>query len=178
MVKFTGLNELNNYLADASYIVGFLPTQADVAIFKAVGAAPEAATYPHAARWFSHIASFAAEEQAAFAAGSAEYVAAAPKAAAAEEEDDDLFGDDDEEAEKRAAELAAQRKAAVAAKPKPVAKSSILLDIKGWSDETDMKELEGLVRGLNIAGLTWGCLQAPPRRLRRQEAPDHGHRSR
>lgn len=36
-------------------------------------------------------------------------------------------------------------------------KSSILLDVKPWDDETDMKKLEEAVRSVQQEGLTWGA---------------------
>jgi len=51
-----GIAQLNGYLADKSYIEGFVASQADVAVFEAVKAV-DARKYPHAARWFSHIKS-------------------------------------------------------------------------------------------------------------------------
>merc|ERR1719259_1507498 len=72
--------------------------------------------------------------------------AAAPAAAA---EDVDLFASDDEvdeEAERIKAERVAAYEARKAAKEdkkgKVIAKSNIILDIKPWDDETDMKALE------------------------------------
>lgn len=44
-----------------------------------------------------------------------------------------------------------------AKKPGPIAKSSVILDIKPWDDETNMEEMEQLVRGLEIDGLLWGA---------------------
>ena len=41
-------------------------------------------------------------------------------------------------------------------KPALIAKSSILLDVKPWDDETDMKELERLTRTVVMDGLLWG----------------------
>jgi translation elongation factor EF-1beta len=32
-----------------------------------------------------------------------------------------------------------------------------LLDIKPWDDETDMKEMERLVRTIEMEGLVWGA---------------------
>ncbi|XP_051179366.1 elongation factor 1-beta [Lolium perenne] len=37
------------------------------------------------------------------------------------------------------------------------AKSSVLLDVKPWGDETDMAKLEEAVRGVAMEGLTWGA---------------------
>lgn len=36
-------------------------------------------------------------------------------------------------------------------------KSSVLMDIKPWDDETDMKKLEEAVRGVHMEGLLWGA---------------------
>ncbi|PNX79162.1 elongation factor 1-delta-like protein, partial [Trifolium pratense] len=77
-------------------------------------------------------------------------------APAAEEDDDDLdlFGDETEEDKKAAEEREASKKPA---KKKESGKSSILLDVKPWDDETDMKKLEEAVRSVEIEGLTWGA---------------------
>jgi len=37
-----------------------------------------------------------------------------------------------------------------------VAKSSIVLDVKPWDDETDMAEIERCVRSVETDGLLWG----------------------
>ena len=36
-------------------------------------------------------------------------------------------------------------------------KSSVLLDVKPWDDETDMKKLEECVRSIQMPGLLWGA---------------------
>ena len=38
-----------------------------------------------------------------------------------------------------------------------IAKSNIILDVKPWDDETDMKELERLTRTVETDGLLWGA---------------------
>ena len=40
--------------------------------------------------------------------------------------------------------------------PKPEAKSMVILDVKPWDDETDMKAMEESVRGIVMDGLVWG----------------------
>jgi len=96
----------------------------------------------------------------------------APAKPAAESEDEDeddddidLFGSDDEEDEE-AAKIREERLAAYAAKkskkPALIAKSSILLDIKPWDDETDMVEMERLVRTIVKDGLLWGASKLVP----------------
>lgn len=99
-----------------------------------------------------------------------------------EEEDDDdvdLFGDDDEDDEE-AERIKQERVAAYAARkeksklvlilwhfdvlhcclisePALIAKSNIILDVKPWDDETDMKEVEAQVRKIEADGLLWGA---------------------
>merc|ERR1712142_382880 len=41
-------------------------------------------------------------------------------------------------------------------KGKVIAKSNIIMDIKPWDDETDMKELEAAIRSITMDGLLWG----------------------
>ena len=41
--------------------------------------------------------------------------------------------------------------------PALIAKSNIILDVKPWDDETDMKEMEKLVRSIEADGLLWGA---------------------
>uniref|UniRef100_A0A914UMD2 Translation elongation factor EF1B beta/delta subunit guanine nucleotide exchange domain-containing protein n=1 Tax=Plectus sambesii TaxID=2011161 RepID=A0A914UMD2_9BILA len=41
-------------------------------------------------------------------------------------------------------------------KPGPIAKSSVILDVKPWDDETDLGEMEKLVRSIEKDGLVWG----------------------
>ncbi|CAL1300499.1 unnamed protein product [Larinioides sclopetarius] len=83
----------------------------------------------------------------------------------AEEDDDiDLFGSEEEtEEELRVKEervKAYENKKSK--KPALVAKSSVVLDVKPWSDETDMKELEVAVRKIQMDGLTWGASKLVP----------------
>lgn len=42
------------------------------------------------------------------------------------------------------------------AEPALIAKSSLLLDVKPWDDETDMKKMEEEVRKITADGLLWG----------------------
>ncbi|XP_050424433.1 probable elongation factor 1-delta isoform X2 [Adelges cooleyi] len=83
-----------------------------------------------------------------------------------DDDDVDLFGSDSEEESEEAAKLKAQRVAEYAArkskKPTLVAKSNIILDVKPWDDETDMKELEKEVRKVATDGLLWGASKLVP----------------
>lgn len=110
----------------------YTPSQADVAVFKAISSAPESSANPHVARWYTHIKSYAAEHESlpgsstageAFIGSSA--AAPAAEAAEGEEEDIDLFGSDEEEdaeAERIKAQRVEEYNKKKAAKPKPVAK--------------------------------------------------------
>jgi elongation factor 1-beta len=42
-------------------LLSYTPSQADVGVYKAVGSAPDKATYPYAARWYAHIATYEPE---------------------------------------------------------------------------------------------------------------------
>ncbi|XP_048489394.1 elongation factor 1-delta isoform X2 [Plutella xylostella] len=96
-------------------------------------------------------------------------VAAKPTPAPAADDDDDgvdLFGSDDEEESAEAARIREERLAAYNAKkskkPVLIAKSNIILDVKPWDDETDMKALEEAVRAISTDGLLWGAAKLVP----------------
>jgi elongation factor 1-beta len=173
LVSAAGLTILNNFLTTRSYIVGHNPTQADVKTFQAIKSQPAPETYPHAFRWYRHIASFESEFSSLPGDPSKDFTAYGPEVSelpistkapekAAEEDDDDvdLFGSDDEEEDAEAARVRQERldeyNKKKAGKVKPAAKSMVTLDVKPWDDETDMKELEKAVRSIEKDGLTWG----------------------
>ncbi|XP_049910179.1 eukaryotic translation elongation factor 1 delta b (guanine nucleotide exchange protein) isoform X1 [Epinephelus moara] len=81
-----------------------------------------------------------------------------------EDDDIDLFGsdEDDEEAEKIKEQRLKEYAEKKAKKPGIIAKSSILLDVKPWDDETDMAELEECVRSVQADGLLWGTSKLVP----------------
>ena len=139
------LEKLELHLASRSYVEGYFvflphvfgnliilcrytPSQADVHVFKLVGAAPDASKFPHIARWFTHIKSYEAEHDSlpgSSTAGESFTSAAAAPAAAEDDDEVDLFGSDEEEdaeAERIKAERVAAYNAKKANKPKPVAK--------------------------------------------------------
>ncbi|XP_043546800.1 eukaryotic translation elongation factor 1 delta b (guanine nucleotide exchange protein) isoform X2 [Chiloscyllium plagiosum] len=83
-----------------------------------------------------------------------------------DQDDIDLFGssDDDEKAEKDRVREERLRQYAEKKSKKPavIAKSSILLDVKPWDDETDMVKLEECVRTIQMDGLVWGASKLVP----------------
>lgn len=109
-----------------SYITGeYSPSQADVAVYKALSKAPSGEQYPHAARWYKHIDSYQNDfdglpgDASADASSYGPTVPAAAAAAANAEEDDDdvdLFGSEDEEESAEKEALTKQRLAEYAAK--------------------------------------------------------------
>ncbi|OTA53590.1 hypothetical protein K449DRAFT_389771 [Hypoxylon sp. EC38] len=177
LLSDAGQAVLNSWLTTRSYITGYSPSQADVAVFKAISSAPDAEKYPHAARWYKHIASFEDEFPTLPGDASKPYTVYGPEEvaatlnpakapAAAEEDDVDLFGSDDEEEDAEAARVREERlaayKAKKEAKPKTIAKSVVTLDVKPWDDETDMVALEKAVRGIEKDGLVWGASKLVP----------------
>nr|XP_033801739.1 elongation factor 1-beta [Geotrypetes seraphini] len=173
-----GLRVLNDFLADKSYIEGYVPSQADIAVFESLSSAPSA-DLVHALRWYNHIKSY--EKQKLSLPGvkkplgkygpvdidDATNCAGAAAAAADDDDDDiDLFGSDDEAeselAQKLREERLAQYESKKSKKPALIAKSSILLDVKPWDDETDMAKLEECVRSIQLDGLVWGGSKLVP----------------
>ncbi|XP_047444817.1 elongation factor 1-delta-like isoform X2 [Mugil cephalus] len=80
-----------------------------------------------------------------------------------DDDDVDLFGSDDEEEVDRVKQERLEAYAAKKAKkPALIAKSSIILDVKPWDDETDMAKLEECVRSVQMDGLLWGASKLVP----------------
>merc|ERR1712180_223627 len=151
-----GIKALNEYLAENSYIEGYVPSQADTSVFEALSGAP-GADAPHALRWYNHIKSFGAgikqfakSEKTDYASGAA----AAPPAADEE--------DDDEEKKRITEERLAAYHAKKAKKPALIAKTSVLLDVKPWDDETDLDEMLKCVKSIEMDGLVWGANKKIP----------------
>eukprot|EP00475_Leptophrys_vorax_P003195 TRINITY_DN1185_c0_g1_i1.p1 TRINITY_DN1185_c0_g1~~TRINITY_DN1185_c0_g1_i1.p1 ORF type:complete len:270 (-),score=35.09 TRINITY_DN1185_c0_g1_i1:749-1450(-) len=172
-----GLKQLDEYLLTRSYISGFQASRDDLTVYSALKTFPKG--YTNAARWFAHIKALlgsnfpgagvgvvlggAAPAAAAPAAAVATPPAAEAKPAAEEDDDDDdldLFGEATEEEKAAAAEREA--KAAASGKKKESGKSSILMDVKPWDDETDMAKLEAAVRAVQMDGLLWGASKLVP----------------
>lgn len=139
------------------------PTQADVAVLEALGKAPTSSN-PHVLRWYNHIKSYDLKllpgEKKAPAILSVGAPASSTGKANDDDDDLDLFGSDEEE-DAEAAKIREERLKAYAEKkskkPTVIAKSSIVLDVKSWGDETDMKEMENAVRSIQMDGLVWGA---------------------
>merc|ERR1711862_1034475 len=92
----------------------------------------------------------------------------AAKPAAAEEDDDDvdLFGSEDEEESEEKKRITEERLKAYhekkAKKPQVIAKTSVLLDVKPWDDETDHDKMLESVKSIEQDGLVWGASKLVP----------------
>merc|ERR1719299_313550 len=90
------------------------------------------------------------------------YVSGAAASAAADDDDDvDLFGSDEEEDDEEKKRITEERLKAYAEKkakkPKVIAKTSVLFDVKPWDDETDMDAMKESVKSIEMEGLVWGA---------------------
>ncbi|CAL5084540.1 unnamed protein product [Urochloa decumbens] len=160
-----GLKALEAHLAGKTYVSGDAISKDDVKVFAAVPSKP-GAEFPNAARWYETVFATLASRFPGKAVGvnlpGAGSAPAAPAAEAAKDDDDDdldLFGDETEDDKKAAEERAAAK---ASAKKKESGKSSVLMDVKPWDDETDMKKLEEAVRSVQMEGLTWGASKLVP----------------
>lgn len=159
-----GLKELNTFLEGASYIEGYLPSQADVEVFVAIGET-KVEEYPHVQRWFKHIASYTEEERKAFPAAGAVKAEEKPAEEKAEDDDDDFDLFETTEEDKAALEAERIRRAdemTKLAKEKGLARSQLVIDIKPWDDETPLDKLEAAVRAIELDGLAWGVSKLVP----------------
>merc|ERR1711942_50319 len=165
-----GVKALDEFLAEHSYIEGFVPSQADTAVYKALSGAPKSDT-PHALRWYNHIKSFAAgmDQFAKASKDASAYVSGGGAAASKDDDDDDdvdLFGSSDEEDDEEKKRITEERLKAYhekkSKKPKVIAKTSVLFDVKPWDDETDMDAMLPQVKTIEMEGLVWGASKLVP----------------
>lgn len=162
------VKELNGRLTSQPYAAGFTPSNEDAKAFTEMFGNNNAVI-----QWAAQMAAYYQSERAAIvnppkaaAAKPAPKAAAPTKAAvAAAEEEVDLFGDETEEEtiamnKKKADDKAA--KEAAKTKKGPIAKSSILMDIKPWEAETDLEALAGKLKAIEKDGLLWGAHKLVP----------------
>ncbi|KAG8379434.1 hypothetical protein BUALT_Bualt07G0088000 [Buddleja alternifolia] len=161
----SGLKKLDDYLLSRSYITGYQASKDDLTVHAALSK-PPSSDYVNVSRWYNHIDALLRISGVSGEGSGVTIEGSAPvtQAAAVDEDDDDddvdLFGEETEEEKKAAEERAAAVKAS--GKKKESGKSSVLLDIKPWDDETDMKKLEEAVRSIHAEGLLWGASKLVP----------------
>jgi len=170
------LAALNTHLADHSYITGFQPSQSDATVFKTLGSSTPPANFVHLVRWFNHIRSYNAAEIEKFPGvrktmqelgyGAASSTPAPSESKDADDDDDfELFGEDENdnaEQERLKEERIRMYEEKKKKKEVVIAKSNIILDVKPWDDETDLKAMEQSVRGIILDGLVWGASSLKP----------------
>lgn len=110
-------------------------------MFDALGKLPTG-DFAHVQRWYRQIASYSSQERASWGGSPLPQVAGGKptvESKAADDDDVDLFASDEEE-DAEADRIRAERVQAYAdkksKKPVLIAKSSIIMDVKPWDDET------------------------------------------
>jgi len=97
---------------------------------------------------------------------SSEAAKSAPAPAEDDDDDVDLFGSDDEEDDEEKKRITEERLKAYnekkAKKPKVIAKTSVLFDVKPWDDETDMEAMKEACKSIEMEGLVWGATKLVP----------------
>merc|ERR1712243_398749 len=89
----------------------------------------------------------------------------APAPADDDDDDVDLFGSDEEDDEEKKRITEERLKAyheKKSKKPQVIAKTSVLLDVKPWDDETSLDEMLEKVKSIEMEGLTWGASKKVP----------------
>lgn len=139
---------MNNQNLLIGHLLRFTPSQADVKTFQAIEFSGAIKKFVHLCRWYQHVASFEPEffslpgdgnkPFTAYGPGADQLATGTKEVSQAEEDDDDidLFGSEDEEIDEEAEKLKVQRleeyRRKKAGKPKPAAKSIVILDVKPW----------------------------------------------
>lgn len=166
----SGVEHLDQFLLTRSYISGYQASTDDIRVYCALVKAPGSHCV-NASRWYNHISALLSSRFSGEGVGvqvqgeSQPSKSSIPDPVKEEEEDDDdddvdLFGEETEEEKKAAEERSAAVKASI--KKKESGKSSVLLEVKPWDDETDMKKLEETVRSVKLDGLLWGASKLIP----------------
>merc|ERR1719326_2261680 len=166
-----GVKALNDFLAERAYVEGFVPSQVDVAVFEAMGGKAPGADMAHALRWYNQIKSYSGAESKKFPGvkDASKYMAAGGAAPAGGDDDDDdvdLFGSSDQEESEEKKRITEERLKAYhekkSKKPALIAKTSVLLDVKPWDDETDMDKMLECCKTIEKDGLVWGAHKLVP----------------
>ena len=160
------VDAIESRLANAQWLGGQQPSKDDAEAFTGLnGTYPNVDSHPHAFAWFALVSRFTPAIRDSWAASAAAPAKAdkakkggkkeePKKAAAAEEDEFDPFADDDEDDQD--ARMALKAKAiGKKAKPLPIAKSIILLEVKVWEADTDLDKLADMVKSIKMDGLEW-----------------------
>uniref|UniRef100_A0A8C6FK99 Elongation factor 1-beta n=1 Tax=Moschus moschiferus TaxID=68415 RepID=A0A8C6FK99_MOSMO len=153
-------------LKSPAHLWGFMSSQANMAEFEAVLGPPLPDLYNHIQSYkktsLPGVKKALGKYGLAIMEGTTEKGAADNKV----DEDIDLFGSDEEEESEETKRLREEPLAQFASKkakqPSLVAKSSVLLDMNPWDDETSMAKLEKCVRSIQAESLVWASSKLVP----------------
>ncbi|RID46152.1 hypothetical protein BRARA_I02833 [Brassica rapa] len=161
-----GLKKLDDYLLTRSYLTGYKASKDDLTIFVCLSN-PPSSQYVNSSRWYNHIVALlktsgVSDERIGVSVEGSSPITEGDVATlpAADFKDDDSNEEDDDDVDLFGEETAVSVKAST--KKKESGKSSMLIDIKPWDDETDMKKLEEAVRSIQMEGLFWGASKLVP----------------
>jgi len=181
-VQEDSLYELNKYLSNKSFILGYELTCSDEAVYSKCGNNIDATKYPHVARWCSFIGSFPSSSRKKWVGEEVDVYDEedtdegdeededSKKAKKDDDDDDDddsdamdfdaldnVDEDDDEETKammaKHAAKVKEIQKRQAAKKDK--ARTNITIDVNPEDQQTDMEVIQEKVAAIKIDGLKW-----------------------
>merc|ERR1712232_1386709 len=163
-----GLNAFNGFISSKSYVDGWTFSTTDIGLFSKFSICPSSINYPHAYRWYKHIAAIQemnhlAHSTTFFKTESSQTVCS-EKNNGDEDEDFDVFGDDNDEGDEEPKEsrtdmLARLKKEAEERTLRKEAKQRTLvsIDIKPWDTEQDLMKLwKKVTTEVKHDGLKWG----------------------
>ncbi|KAL7642624.1 UNVERIFIED_CONTAM: hypothetical protein RMT77_007188 [Armadillidium vulgare] len=175
-----GLKALNEYLKDKSYMHGYCVSQSDITVFISIKQSLDPKLYPHLHRWHKHIKvvggditkppNFIKHEGQECKILKENISYKSPKKEQAMKTDnsrtesqDSLVDNSDVVSEKELRNIKDDKDYDSQVYPTEISNIyTILLEIKPKDEEVDMKELESLVRGVDLEGLKWGASQTTP----------------
>ncbi|MQL91573.1 hypothetical protein Taro_024189 [Colocasia esculenta] len=148
-----GLKKLDEYLLTRSYISGYQASKDDIVVHAAL-TSPLSSEYVNVSRWYKHIdallrlSGVSAEGSGVTIEGSAPCEAPVSPPVADAKMKYSTIG----------IPLSSNNLHLLVS----AGKSSVLLDVKPWDDETDMQKLEEAVRSIHMEGLLWGASKLVP----------------
>lgn len=157
----------NGYMGSKSYLEGWSYSPADSEYFSQFsGSMPDPGKFPHAYRWYIHIAALQGVRGLAMSSPPPAAAAAGSKKPAKKDDDDDfdVFGDDDDDEEETPKEsreemMTRLKKEAEerAARKEAKQRTLVSIEIKPWDVEQDLMVLwKKITETITQPGLKWG----------------------
>lgn len=129
-----GLAQFESHLNNNKFVNGNDKSQADEDLAKTLESAPDSAKYPNVHKWYNTVTGG--------------------------DDDVDLFAEETEE-EKLANQQRAEKLKEEQKKKEPVLRSAVVLDVKPYGSDTDLAELEKMIREIQMEGLEWKASETP-----------------